>query len=529
MTAPGRYPSLATAARAMRRLVVALALAQGFCSPAPAQAAQGVYAAGQAAVTGFSGALRPVQIAPGEDPDAQTFVDPDGPSLRVVDLRRMGGPPEAQLVGAPKTFTVPAKWIGQAFGVALDDHAPANIYVAASSAYGLSIVAPGPDGKIRHVRFGAGGARFMAAQWGPGGGPGSIWKIDGATGRVSLFANVATNGKPNSGAALGGLAYDAATKSLFVADRESGLIHRFGLNGADLGVYDHGAVALAAVGLPPAPMNAGSGVDISSPRFDSARPETWGYAPPEKRIFGLATHDHRLYYGVADGLRIWSVGLNADGSFGADPRIEIAVPPAAGPTEISGIKFDDLGRIYLAERPAPTGAQDFEALSTPPIGRVLRYAVIGVMESKQPIWQTAPDEYAIGFPERFRNANGGVAIGYSYDLDGNLNPASCGGFLWATGERLRDASDPKLAAMLGQKDASAINGLQGNPVWLIRRGDEPPLHSYFMDYADASPDPLARGHMGDVAILRSCAEKAALLTSGRPIAEAPPPPAAAPP
>jgi hypothetical protein len=526
---PHRHNPFAAAARAMRRVALALTLALALGDPASAQTPPGVYKPGDAAVTGFSGAVRPFEIAPGQDPDVRSFVDPEGPSLRIVDLRRMGGPPEAQLVGAPKPFTVSAKWIGQVFGVALDDNSPANIYVAATSAYGLPIVAPGSDGKPQHVRSGVKDATFMPAQWGPGGGPGSIWKINGVSGEVTLFANVATGGKANSGAALGGLAYDPDTKSLFVADRETGLIHRFGLNGADRGAYDHGVAGNAAVGLAPVPAKAGPGVDVANPQFDSARPETWGYAAPGRRVFGLATHDHRLYYAVAEGLRVWSVSLKADGSFGADARIEVAVPPAAGPSEVSRIIFDDDGRMYLAERPAPTGAQDFEALSVPSIGRVLRYTVIGVIETKQPIWQTSPDEYAVGFPENFRNDNGGVAIGYSYDGRGDISLRSCGGFLWTTGEQLRHATDPKVAAQLGERDALAIDGLQGSPVWRIRRNDEPPRISYFIDYADAPPDLFARGHLGDIAILRACSEKAATLlpspeTRPLPPAGAPRPP-----
>ena len=371
--------------------------------------------------------------------------------------------------------------------------------------------------------WGRRGASFMPAQWGPGGGPGSIWKINGATGAVTLFANVTTSGKVNAGAALGGLAYDPATKSLFVADRETGLIHRFGTNGVDLGVYDHGVAGNAAVGLPTASAPAAPGMDISSPQFDSARPESWGYAAPERRVFGLAVRDRRLYYAVAEGLRIWSISLNPDGSFGTDARIELALPPAAGPTEISKITFDDEGRMFLAERPAPTGAQDFEVLSVPSIGRVLRYAMIGVTEAKQPIWQPLPDEYAIGFPESLRNGNGGVAIGYNYDSAGTMNPASCGGFVWTTGEQLRHAADPKLVARLSQNDALAIDGLQGNPVWRIRRGDEPPLLSYFIDYADAPPDFQARGHLGDIAILRACTRDAAQLRMAPRPAGGPPP------
>ncbi|MGJ5162564.1 hypothetical protein [Bradyrhizobium sp. HKCCYLR1051] len=509
-----RHTSLAIAARAMRRIVIVSSLALALVSTASAQAPRSIYAPGQAVVTGFSGGLRPFEIEPGQDPDLNSFINPDGPSLRVVDLSRMGGPPEAQVVGAPKPFTVSAKWIGQVFGVALDDQSPPNIYVAATSAYGLPIVAPGSDGKPQHIRSGRTGAVFMPAQWGPGGGPGSIWKINGLTGEVKLFANVLTEGKANSGAALGALAYDSATKSLFVADRETGLIHRLDPNGADLGVYDHGTAGTAAVGLAPMPAAGGAGIDLASPQFDSARPETWGYAATARRVFGLAIRDRRLYYAVADGLRIWSVGLKPDGSFGSDIRIEVAVPPAAGPTEISRITFDDAGRMYLAERPAPTGAQDFEALSAPSIGRALRYTVIGVTEAQQPIWQAVPDEYAVGFPETFRNDNGGVAIGYSYDERGNINPRSCGGFVWITGEQLRYTTDPKLSAELGHTDMLAIDGLQGNPAWRIRRGDAPPRMSYFIDYADAPPDLSARGHLGDIAILRICAEQPAELLPG---------------
>jgi hypothetical protein len=501
-----------------RGLAVALplSLALGICA-ASAQAPRAIYAPGDAAVTGFSGALRPFEIAPGQDPDAQTFIDPEGPSLRIVDLRRMGGPPAAQLVGAPKPFTVSAKWIGQVFGVALDDASPANIYVAATSAYGLAIVAPAPDGKPRHVRTGTAGAAFMPAQWGTGGGPGSIWKIDGVRGDVSLFANVAAGGKANSGPALGGLAYDPATKSLFVADRETGLIHRFGRDGAAVGAYDHGVSGRAAVGLAPVPAAAVSGIDLSSPEFDSARPETWGYAPPERLVFGLAIHAGRLYYAVAEGLRVWSVALKGDGSFAMDARIEVAVPPAAAPTEIAKIVFDDDGRMYLAERPAPAGAQDFADLAIPSVGRLLRYMVIGVTEAGQPIWQLSLDEYAVGFAGDLRNDNGGVAIGYGYDGRGNLDPGSCGGFVWTTGEQLRSATDAKLAVRLGPPDALAINGLQGMPVWSIRRGGDLPWMSYFVDYADAPPDSSAHGHMGDIAIVRACRGTAAMLFPREPL------------
>jgi hypothetical protein len=490
-----------------------------------------VVAPGNAAVTGFSGALPPAQIAPGDDPDRLTFIDLNGPSLRIVDLQHMGGPPAAQVVGAPKPFTFSAAAIGQVFGVALDDSEPGNVYVAASSAYGLPIVAPGPDGQPSHIRAGAPGATFMRGLWGPNGGPGSIWKIDGATARVSLFANVTTNGRANSGAALGGLAFDPDSKSLFVADRETGLIHRFALNGADLGSYDHGLIGRAAQELPPAPWKAEQTIDITSGQFDSADRATWNIAAPERRIFGLAVHQRRLYYAVADSLQIWSVGLKADGSFGDDAVIEVAAPPSSGPTEISNFAFDDQGRMFLAERPAPTGAFDFEALAVPAIGRVLRYTTTGQSAGGRRVWQVAPDEYAIGFPRDWRNANGGVAIGYNYDRAGDIIPESCGGFLWSTGEDLRESADAKLAQRLKQTGPAHVDGLQGEGVWQDRPRNAPPIESYFIAYLDGPPDDADRGHMGAIAIRRACAPtRAGFMTPAAPsaIAGGPPAPPAAP-
>lgn len=462
---------------------------------------------GNAAVTGFSGAVPPIEIAPGVDPAELTFIDENGFALRIIDLRHMSGPPAAQLVGAPKPHTWLAKDIGQVFGVAVDDATAPNIYVTASSVYGLPIVAPGPDGQPRHVAIGAEKAAFMPGLWGTAsqdGGPGSIWKIDGTTGKVSLLANVMLDGRANSGAALGGIAYDAHSKSLFVADRESGMIHRFDLNGEDRGHFDHGVDGRQALGLAPVAFDPQKHLDITSPRFDSRLPATWHYAAPGRRVFGLAVFDGRLYYAVAEGLQIWSVSLAPDGSFGTDPRIELVVPAGSGPTEISKITFDEQGRMFLAERPDPTGALDFEALTHEGVGRVLRYASVHIGPDGRRIWQATPDEYAIGFPRALRNGNGGVAIGYRYDPRGNLATASCGGFLWTTGEDLRATKDQALVKYLDQSGPPNVDGLQGNETWRIRRGDEPPREAYFIDFDDKFDDLGARGHMGDVAIPRTC-------------------------
>ena len=519
---PGRRRARATT------FISAVLLAASF-GVASAQDARGILAPGNAAVTGFSGTRAP-QPAPGTDPADLTEIDLAGPSVRVIDLQTMGGPPQAQLVPAPKPFTATAAQVGQVFAVALDDAAAPNIYVGATSAYGLPIIAPGPSGGLVRVRQGAPNAAFMPGLFGPanlGGGPGSIWRIDGVTGEVRLFANVTLDGAPNAGAALGGLAFDKASRMLFVADRATGMIHAFDLNGQERGRYDHGTQGRAAAGLPPVAYDPARRLDITSPAFKTDDASTWGYAADERRVFGLGVLAGRLYYAVA-GEQVWSVSIMPDGSFGADARVDVQVPPWDGESEISKITFDDRGLMLLAERGAPTGAYDFAALAKEAVGRVLRYQQAAPAQAMQPpmptadqpppatpasqpvapdaasLWQPVPDEYAIGFPADLRNDNGGIAIGYSYTPAGTIDRNTCGGFLWSTGERLRQTADQALAARLDASGPAIVNGLQGNALDLVRPANVPPLASYFVDYNDKFDDAAARGHMGDVAIPRVC-------------------------
>jgi hypothetical protein len=519
---PGRRRARATA------FVSALLLATTF-GVASAQDARGILAPGNAVVTGFSGTQAPPP-APG-NPDL-TEIDLAGPSVRIVDLQNMGGPAQAQLVAAPKPFTATAAQVGQVFAVALDDAAAPNIYVGATSAYGLPIVAPGSGGGVVRARQGAPGASFMPGLFGPanlGGGPGSIWRIDGVTGQVRLFANVTLEGAPNPGPALGGLAFDKASRMLFVADRGTGMIHAFDLNGQERGRYDHGTQGRVAAGLPPVAYDPARRLDITSASFKTDEPATWGFAADERRVFGLATRESRLFYAVA-GEQVWSVSIMPDGTIGNDARIDVQVPPWDGESEISKITFDDRGLMLLAERAVPTGAYDFAALAKEAVGRVLRYQPVAPGMVAQPsmtapdqpqatpanqpgqpaqaasLWQPVPDEYPIGFPADLRNDNGGVAIGYSYTPAGALDRNTCGGLIWSTGERLRQSADQALAARLAAGGPAIVNGLQGNALDLVRPANVPPLATYFVDYNDKFDDVTARGHMGDIAILRVCGQ-----------------------
>jgi hypothetical protein len=470
--------------------------------------------AGDAAVAGFSGTVVLGSPPPPEPKRIdKTYINPDGPALRVINLGSMGGPPQAQLVAAPKSITVLARQIGQVFSLALDDADPPNIYAAATSAYGLPIVVPDADGDglPDRARRGAPNAAFMPGLFGPvmaDGGPGSIWKIDGRTGAVTLFANVLLNGVQNSGPALGGLTFDRTSRQLFVADRDTGMVHRFTLDGIDRGQFDHGTQALASAGLPPIAFDQRKRLNIESPAFDSGNPGTWAYAPPARRVFGVAVGGGRLYYAVAAGLRVWSVSILPDGSFGTDARFEVSVPRSASPSaEISEILFDDNGDMLVAERGAPTGAYDYKALAESPENRVLRF------RPKRPgdppsrdLWFPVPRENAIGFPPNFRNDNGGIALGYGYDAAGNINRAVCGGTLWSTGEQLRNAKDAAIIRRLQPGGPLIVDGLQGHGIQLLRPQNEPPFASYFIDYDDRFDDPQARGHLGDVVTWRVCGQ-----------------------
>ncbi len=497
------------AARGWLALGIAAVAFSALCSAQAQPAPRGLLAPGDAAVTGFSGALPPIQIPPGIDPNAYTFIDPNGASLRVIDLQDMQGPADAQLVPTRAPFAFPASLIGQVFGVTLDNQVPPNIYVSATSAYGLPIVAPQPDGTWTHVNAAAPSAAFMPGLWGgadPNGGAGSIWKVDGITGAVTLFSSVAPEGRANSGAALGNLAFDGESNTLFVSDRETGLIHRLDMSGAEIARYDHGTQARTAAGLPPVAFDPAVRLDITKPAFAPDQPATWNYAAPERRVYGLAVRGGRLFYGVAESEQVWSVAFTQPGAppaFG-DPTWELSVPPGAGPVEISKITFDDQGRMLLAERPDPTGAFDFQALALPGIGRVLRYQLIEPQPGLARTWQPVPDEYAVGFPGELRNSNGGLALGYDYERDGKISRGSCGGFLWMTGEDLRHAADPKLAEQLTRSGPPNVQGLQGNPIWTVRPMNAPPLRSYFLDADSRFQDPTARGHMGDMEIWRAC-------------------------
>ena len=477
--------------------------------PAYSQTAQdagpGLIARGDMAVSGFSGtALSTQSLPPGVNPTDRTFIDREGLSVRIFDVSTLGGPSTGQLVNAPAKHGVAAKDIGQVFALAFDEGnsaagKPAALYAAATSAYGIHITGAqlDMDGKPVRLKRGAPDAQFMEGLFGglPGGSPGTIWKIDGATGTATLFADTAFTGVPNSGPGIGDIAFDPQSRMLYASDLDTGLIHQFAidLNGANLAQFDHGVTGRPALGLPVVP-DDGRRMDLMSPSFDVSDLATWGFAQPERRVHALAVNNRRLYYTVA--AEIFSVGLNPDGSFGSDVRLEIMVR-SEQPLPITDILFDHQGRMIVAQRGAQKGSYDygqFVEIGTP---RVLRYAA-----DQAGRWSPEPQEYAIGFPAGHRMSAGGVSLQYAFGPDGRLNPAACHATVAATGDALRH--NLALAAQLVSGGAAAVHGVQLSAAELAALVNTPPLQSAFIDFDGRTADADERGHIGDVEALAPC-------------------------
>lgn len=496
--------------------IVALALTAGlwFANPGRAQETQ-IFHPGAMAVTGFSGTIIPnfdEGLPPGVDPVDETFIDLDRATLRVFDVNALGGPPSGQLVYTPQPFEVMAGQIGQVFGLAYDDgirdgipSGVPNLYAAASSLHGVRIVTPDEDddGRPERQRRGAEGATFMEGQFAEesGGSPGSIWKIDGLTGQVSLFADIDSN----SGPGIGNVAFDKAHRQFFASDLDTGLIHRIGAEGALIDIFDHGVTGRPARGLDPV-ADDGAVMDIQGAAFDSEDPDTWGYTQDERRVWGVQVHGGRLYYAVGQKAEIWSVGIARDGTFAGDPRWELTV---AAPEElaVTDIAFDTRGFMYLAQRGEIDNRYDYSRFADSGDGVVLRYWRESPDDpATESIWVEAPEEYAVGFPEGHRQSAGGIDLQYGYDAQGNLNTNACADTLAKTGDRLRD--NPALEEQLIPGGPLAVHGVQITPTPLVRPKNEPPFGSWFVDFDGFFEDPEVEGHVGDVEVWRPCEGRA---------------------
>jgi len=499
--------------RVFQFIVVVLAL----LAPGVGAAQQPPPQLGDAYATRFSGMVD-VADAGGT---TRKVIDLDGVVGSLIGLANPAVPPAGHHWRyEPQRLPVTARQVGQVFGIALDDASPPNIYLTATAAFGLHRT---PDNAAwMEGMWGEGGAGSVWS-WLPGlgaprGDPGTVWILSGANDyQPRVFAQITLDGRANTGAALGNIAYDGANKQLFVSDLETGMIHRLRLSdGADLGRFDHGTTARAnffdvatgqAAALAPVPFDPASAARIDDcPGGDfSATPACWNAADFRRRVWGIglyrspASGQLRLYYAIwgsqgfvhpdwaaaGDDQRsaVWSVAIAADGAFdAADVRREFFVPGffseladferAGGSHPVSDIAFSEAGTMLLAERGGlrnlGLGADD--AFAWPHESRVLRYQL-----GEDGTWALV-GRNDVGFYERqnhgppFLRAGsaGGVDFGFGYTERWQIDVDQPDQFVWITGDALcsPEAACFNLDTNL-QDDADQVHGLQGAPAGIV--------------------------------------------------------------
>jgi hypothetical protein len=473
----------------------------------PAIAQQRGMQPGEAFLTRFSG------VTTSADPSGQrptASINVNGTVGSIIDVRAPAFPPVGlHWMTEPQRNPVTAREVGQVFGVVLDDASPPNIYLSATSAFGL--------------HFAPGKTEWMPGLWGAGGGPGTIYRLDASNNyRPRIFANIALNNRANTGAALGNMAFDRTNKQIFVSDLETGMIHRIrASDGTDLGAYDHGTqgrskffnvASSQQAALAPIAFNAASRARLADcPTGFERSPDCWNLAPSGRRVWGVgvrrdpATNQARLFYAVWSGPgfgattwsalpedekrnSVWSVRIAPDGSVDAsDVRREFLLPDffmqkedvarAGYSSPVSDITFSESSQrpiLLIAERGLARnlGLTADQPFADPHAARALRYEL-----DQSGRWQPV-GRYDVGFYDRknegqpyvHANSAGGIAFGLGYADDfSSVDRAKADQFVWVTGDDLCSAEGPcRLpAGMQGTQqsegDPSEVHGAQGLP------------------------------------------------------------------
>ena len=419
---------------------------------------------------------------------------------------------DASVLQKEPKLLVKAKDIGQVFGIAIDDAKTPNIYATATSFYGLNIVTNDIPNKLRvnkkpfitgdidtraerQVR-GVKEAYWMAGQFGKGGTPGSVWKINSKTAKATKLIDIKLDGKPNSGPALGNIAYDRAHKQLFVSDLDTGMIHQISLSGKDLGHFDHGVAAREKYGLKAIVLNPFDRADIKSRNFDSTNRKTWGYARAGRLVYGLAVAKSRLFYAVYNGKdapsEIWSVMLDKKGNFvEKSSRYELRLGGLKANMPVTDMVLTNDGKMFLAQRALNVGSYSMQNFLNAQDAQVVLYHLKKPQDGKLNRWYQEPQEYTMGFESPYKKGRGGVALGYGYNIEGKIDYTKCGKSLWASGENLRRSQE--LSSVLGE-DA---NGAQGMPVGLSSV-NRPPWYSLFNSIGFNKY--ITQGSVGDIEV-----------------------------
>ena len=299
--------------------------------------------------------------------------------------------------------------LGTVFGLTLDKYG--NIYVTHTSCYGNDILGPG--------------------------GAGAIYRIDGLTGSISVFASLPNVADPNvpggsNMPGLGNISYDCDHDQFFVTNMEDGRVYRIKSSNA---------------------LNASPATVLNF--FDPGTPDNGapGWAPLTERLWGVQWHGNRVFYSVwatdlaspPNSNTIRSVALDGSGDFvWWSDRLEIVVP--SFPTTpgisspVSDLSFGPTGKMLLAERTmsGPTFPSAHQS-------RVLEYECQSVAAGGP--WAASTATFNVGQLGSQNNAAGGVDYDYG-PYDGPMPPATAAagglggsqGRVWATGDALHFGS-----------------------------------------------------------------------------------------
>ncbi|MBZ0162720.1 MAG: hypothetical protein K8H74_08400 [Notoacmeibacter sp.] len=500
-----------------RAIFLSLFIVTGFCAHR-SWAQDALPQAGDAIVTQFSGAGSTAQSG---EPGGW-LIDTHGVVAKIIDLKAL----DFETTGrggqaGPQRPLATAAEIGQVFGIATDDATPPNIYLAATSIYGLARAGDG----------------WMDGQWGPGGGPGTIWKLDAANGYApDIFADVALDGRANSGAGLGNIAFDPYHRQLIVSDLETGMIHAFGIDdGNERDRFDHGvqarsgfidaatgkARALAVVEFDPASVARMS--DCATDAL-AVSPKCWDLADFRRRVWGIgvrreaASGTVRVFYAVwsntgfdnpafADAPpeertnSVWSVELDEKGRFKpVTARLEFLIPvraenggESADRFAISDIAFPKTPRqnVMLIARHRGLIASGGDQAARQPwpgtywptyqgaenqrwaLGDEGKWSPVDTYDEAFDAATLGEDATPIRLPLG-QNAAGGADFGFGY-RDGRIDEDAPAGFVWHTVNHLCSPPDACLRTAEPFREAFpawdtpdlAIDALETDPIQAV--------------------------------------------------------------
>ena len=428
---------------------------------------------------------------------AGTYDSPDStkPVVAIIDVRDSSGlvteitsgslGTDEKKVWKPQGMYHDSSWtaanLGQVFGIALDENA--NIYLAATTIYGV--------------------ADSNNFPWGKSGKAGTIYKLNGVTGKISIFTTLPNNfdSSEHCYPGLGNITYDGVHKQLFATDFEDGKIYRIRISD-------------------------GNAIDT----LDPLKPDdgSSGFAPLGERLWGIGIFADTLYYSVYRTDRrntldttvkneIRSVLLDSSGNFIKNTDTSLFfLPPhittvdslgnvpkqLENSSPVSDISLSiDGTRMLLAERtmtgdvrhpyPGQQGTP-YNILNWAHHARVLEYSKFSNG------WKPMPEaKYKIGEVFDSSNASGGVDFGYSSFNSIYNSIIGYDSSVWATGDALNFIT------------GSRIYGLQELPE---TGGDV--TNSVLINLNNTSQTPYGKTQIGAVKIFKyTCPSTQSILLS----------------